>query len=177
MEPGKIVFRRAGPADAKSLLDLAARTYYETFAPVNTPENMQAYMSSAFTLPRIEAALSDSRSMFYVGEVGELNARMVAYAKLIAGEVPECITGEAPVELVRFYLDREWHGSGAAAALMEKCLDEAKRNGFKTMYLGVWEQNRRAQAFYRKWDFVRVGEHTFQMGDDAQLDWWMMRRL
>ncbi len=174
MDPGTIVFRRAVQADAKALLDLAARTYYETFAPVNTPENMRAYMSGAFTLPQIEAELGDSRATFYVGE---LNATMIAYAKLVAGEVPECVTGEAPVELSRFYVDRHWHGSGVARALMEKCLDEAKRGGFKTMYLGVWEHNRRAQAFYRKWDFVRVGEHTFQMGDDPQLDWWMMRRL
>ena len=60
---------------------------------------------------------------------------------------------------------------------MEACLAEAKSAGFKTMYLGVWEKNLRAGAFYRKWNFVRVGEHTFQMGDDPQVDWWMMRPL
>ena len=45
------------------------------------------------------------------------------------------------------------------------------------MFLGVWEHNPRAQAFYRKWGFERVGEHVFQMGDDPQIDWWMVRTL
>jgi ribosomal protein S18 acetylase RimI-like enzyme len=61
--------------------------------------------------------------------------------------------------------------------LLDRCLTDAKRQGYKTMYLGVWERNDRAIAFYRKWDFVRVGEHIFQMGDDPQVDWWMMRPL
>ena len=45
------------------------------------------------------------------------------------------------------------------------------------MYLGVWEKNLRAQAFYRKWKFSRVGEHVFYMGDDPQIDWWMTRAI
>jgi ribosomal protein S18 acetylase RimI-like enzyme len=60
---------------------------------------------------------------------------------------------------------------------MNMCLAAAREAGFRTMYLGVWEKNHRAQAFYRKWDFVPVGEHIFQMGDDPQIDFWMMRPL
>ena len=87
------------------------------------------------------------------------------------------MTADSAVELVRFYIDQPWQGSGLASAMMEACLTEAKAGGFQTIYLGVWEKNLRAQAFYHKWKFVRVGEHTFQMGDDPQLDWWMMRSL
>jgi GNAT superfamily N-acetyltransferase len=135
---------------------------------------MQAYLDSAFTLPQFKAELNDPRSIFILAEV---EGRLAGYAKLFPDEAPECIHGDDPIELVRFYVDLPWHGSGLASALMKLCLAEAKQRGFKTIYLGVWERNFRAQAFYRKWDFARVGEHIFQMGDDPQTDWWMIRRI
>ena len=168
------MFRRAVLDDAETLLEFAARTYYETFSPVNTPENMQAYMATAFTLPQIKEELSDPRATFLLAEI---EGHLCGYAKLLADQPPDCIIGGAPIELVRFYIDQSWYGSGLASALMEVCLAEAKQGGFKTIYLGVWEKNLRAQAFYQKWNFVRVGEHIFEMGDDPQLDWWMMRAV
>jgi ribosomal protein S18 acetylase RimI-like enzyme len=173
-EPVQLNIRRATIADAKALVDLAARIYYETFAAVNTPENMEAYMSTSFALRQFQSELEDSQAAFYVAEVENAFG---GYAKLLATQPPACVTGPAPIELVRFYVDRQWQGTGVAAKLLERCLTDAKRQGFRTMYLGVWEHNDRAIAFYRKWDFTRVGDHIFQMGDDPQTDWWMMRPL
>ena len=167
-------FRRATPADASDLLDLAVRIYDETFSAVNTPQNMRAYLSQAFTLPQLETDLRDSQILFHVAEVEE---QLIAYSKLVDRPAPECITGEAAIEIERFYIDRRWHGAGVSASLMEICLKEARQRGFKTIYLGVWEHNDRAVAFYRKWRFTRVGEHIFQMGDDPQVDWWMVRSI
>jgi ribosomal protein S18 acetylase RimI-like enzyme len=169
-----VVFRHAIAEDAEALAEFAARIYYETFAAVNTPENMQAYLATAFTLPQLQSELSDRQASFLLCEAA---GKLVGYAKLLADEPPDCVTGEDPIELVRFYIDQSWHGSGLAATLMELCLSEAKQRGFRTMYLGVWEKNLRAQAFYRKWNFSRAGEHVFYMGDDPQIDWWMTRAI
>jgi ribosomal protein S18 acetylase RimI-like enzyme len=169
-----VVFRHAVAEDAEALTEFAARIYYETFAAVNTAENMQAYLASAFTMPQLQSELSDRQAIFILSEA---DGKLVGYAKLLAAEPPDCVTGEDPIELVRFYIDQSWHGSGLAAALMELCLSEARQRGFRTMYLGVWEKNLRAQAFYRKWKFSRVGEHVFYMGDDPQTDWWMTRAV
>jgi diamine N-acetyltransferase len=173
-DQSKTVIRRAVPADAELLRDVARRTYYDTFASSNTPANMEAYLSTAFSLPQLEMELKDPRGAFFLAEVDKIVA---GYARLLAGEVPACIAGPSPVELVRLYVDRPWQGAGVAHSLMENCFGEARRQGFKTIYLGVWEQNFRAQAFYRKWGFARVGEHIFQMGDDPQTDWWMARSV
>src|SRR5262245_37450029 len=106
------IIRRAELADAAALAELAARIYYDTFAAVNTPENMQAYISSSFTLPQIQAELKDPDAEFYVAEaVGQLGG----YAKLFVTQPPACVTGPAPIELVRFYVDRRWQGKGLAA--------------------------------------------------------------
>jgi diamine N-acetyltransferase len=170
----EMVIRRANSTDAEMLTRLAARTFYDAFASSNTPEDMQAYMSEAFNLKAIEGALTDPRAKFLIAEVG---GEPAGYAKLYEGEVPECITGPDPIEIVRLYVEQRWLGSGVGRALMQTCLDEARRSGHQTIYLGVWEQNHRALAFYRKWGFEIVGSHILKVGDDTQNDWWMERRL
>src|SRR5215813_2125055 len=126
-----IVFRRALAADAELLLEFAARTYYETFAPLNTPPNMQAYMTAAFNPAQFKKEFDDPQAIFLVAEI---DGRLAGYAKLLEGEAPQCVTGDAPIELVRFYIDAVWQGSGLASALMEECLGIAKQKGFKTIY-------------------------------------------
>ena len=60
---------------------------------------------------------------------------------------------------------------------MQRCIDEARETGFQTIWLGVWERNSRALAFYRKWDFREVGEHIFQLGSEPQRDILMQRAV
>ena len=60
---------------------------------------------------------------------------------------------------------------------MRACLDEARNAGYETIWLGVWERNARAQAFYRKWNFRAVGDHIFQLGSDSQRDIVMERKV
>lgn len=166
--------RAATVADAEMLTDLAARTFYDAFADMNTPQNMQAYMSKAFTVPRLTAEISDPQAKFLIAEVDGVAA---GYAKLLPGNVPASVTGPNPIELVRLYVDRKFLGSGIGNDLMQACLDEARNLGHRSMYLGVWEHNHRAQSFYFRWNFRVVGSHIFQMGDDQQMDWLMEREL
>jgi diamine N-acetyltransferase len=170
----EMTIRRAIPADAEMLTRLAASTFYDAFVSSNTPENMQAYMSEAFNLKAIESELTDPRSKFLIAEVG---GEPAGYARLYEGEVPECVTGPDPIEIVRLYIEQRWWGSGVGRALMQTCLDEALQSGHQTIYLGVWEHNHRALAFYWKWGFEIVGSHILKVGDDPQNDWWMERKL
>ena len=62
-------------------------------------------------------------------------------------------------------------------ALLRTCMEEAERAGHRTIWLGVWKMNKRAQSFYRKQNFRIVGERTFQLGADTQNDWIMERQL
>ena len=96
---------------------------------------------------------------------------------LRASEPPKQISQANPIELVRFYVSGEWHGCGVGATLMQACIHEARRQGYQTLWLGVWEHNGRARAFYRKWRFHDVGEHLFQLGADAQNDLLMERGI
>jgi ribosomal protein S18 acetylase RimI-like enzyme len=166
--------RIAVAADGEMLAEFGRRTFYDAFAPMNSPENMEAYMSKNFTLQKFSAQLADPRATFLIAEI---EATPVAFAKLYDGEVPDCVGGFAPVEIERFYVDRQFHGMGVAQTLMQACFDRARQSGYGTVYLGVWDNNHRAIAFYRKCGFDVVGSHAFQLGDEAQNDLLMERRL
>lgn len=169
-----LTIRRAGLDDAGLLAELGARTFSETFAADTDPEDMAAYLASSFNPARQTAELTDDASVFFIAEVGGAAA---GYARLHAGEPEDGVEGPKPVELVRLYVSREWLGRGVGEALMRACVDEARRAGYETIWLGVWERNGRAQAFYRKWDFREVGKHVFQLGSDPQTDILMERPL
>jgi GNAT superfamily N-acetyltransferase len=79
--------------------------------------------------------------------------------------------------LLRLYTRKEWIGCGVGAALMQACIDEAKQRGCDTLWLGVWEHNARARAFYGRWGFQQAGSHIFQLGDDPQTDFLLQRAL
>ena len=63
-----------------------------------------------------------------------------------------------------------WHGRGLATVLMDEVVSEALARGHRTLWLGVWEHNGRAVAFYRKRGFEDVGSHEFLVGEDRQTD-------
>ena len=166
--------RRASIEDAKLLAELGAHTFAETFAKDNSPEDMAAYLADSFSVERLTEELTDPLSIFFIAEV---DGHAAGYAKIHSGEVSSGVEGERPVELVRLYVSQEWLGRGVGQALMQRCLDDARELGFQTIWLGVWEHNGRAQAFYRKWNFHEVGEHIFQLGADPQRDIVMQRAV
>jgi ribosomal protein S18 acetylase RimI-like enzyme len=172
--PLNFIIRRGNAADADLLAELGARTFSETFAADNTLEDMTAYLASSFSLKKQAEELADPDSLFLIAEADGV---AVGYAMLRSGDLEDGITGENPVELVRLYVSRESLGSGLGAALMQACIDEAKERGHQTLWLGVWEHNTRARAFYRKWRFHEVGTHVFQLGNDPQTDLLMQRSI
>jgi len=169
-----VTIRRGTVEDAGLLSELAARTFSETFAADNTPEDLAEYIATSFNIARLTSELEDPASNFLIAEV---DGNAAGYARLHDGEPEKCIEGANPVELVRLYVLREWLGRGVGEQLMRACLDAARRAGHETVWLGVWERNARAQAFYRKWNFRTVGEHVFPLGSDLQRDIVMERAL
>lgn len=166
--------RRASPRDAGLLSELGARTFSETFAADNAPENMAAYLAAAFGTEKQWEELADPQSTFLIAEIDGVAA---GYAKLHPGYALDGVSGESPIEIVRLYVSRAWLGRGVGEALMRACIDEGRKAGHRTIWLGVWEHNPRARAFYRKWDFREVGQHVFQLGSDPQTDVLMQREL
>jgi ribosomal protein S18 acetylase RimI-like enzyme len=166
--------RLAGPADAAAVGEFGERSFRETFGPDNRREDMDAYCASTYPVERQRAELSASDRVTLLAEV---DGALAGYAQLRDGPAPGCVTGPDPIELLRFYVDRRWHGRGIAGALMEQTIAHARRRGRRTIFLAVWERNPRAIAFYRKQRFREVGSQPFQLGRDVQTDRVMVRGL
>ncbi|HET7457679.1 MAG TPA: GNAT family N-acetyltransferase [Gemmatimonadaceae bacterium] len=172
--------RRALAADAATLAALGERTFRDTFSAGNRAEDMDVYVALAFGLRQQAAELGDPRVLTLIAESAEPSGRhAIGYATLrqVADETPPCVTGPEPIELARLYVDRPWHGRAVGAALMEHAIDASRERGARTLWLGVWEHNPRARAFYARWGFVEVGEHDFMLGDDLQRDLLLARAI
>ncbi len=156
-------------ADLTALAELAVETFRDTFAEQNTPSDMELYLERWFNRERIAAELEDPETTFLLA-FADPDERPIGYAKLRGGEADPAVAGPAPVQLERLYVRRGVLGRGVGAALMRACLDEAARSGHETIWLGVWERNERAIAFYRRWGFAEVGTQLFFLGTDEQND-------
>lgn len=168
--------RHATPGDAESLAVLAERTFRDTFAGDNSPDDIAAYVRESFSHVRIRSELANDANTFVLAFVVGTEAP-VGYAKLRTGTSDASVTGPDPVELQRLYVDRSSIGSGIGAALMRASLGAARLAGHRTIWLGVWERNARAIAFYERSRFLEVGDHVFQLGSDAQRDLIMARSV
>jgi ribosomal protein S18 acetylase RimI-like enzyme len=160
--------RRAEPADAGPLADFAARIFDETFGPDNRPEDMAAHLADRFGVrQQTEEILHPDIVTLLVEDDGR---RLIGFTQVRRHDPPACVTGEAPVEIGRFYVDRPWQGRGLAQRLMAAALDAARSLGGETVWLTVWEHNPRAIAFYGKHGFRDVGSQPFRLGSDLQTD-------
>lgn len=174
MEDTIIRIRRANAGDAAVVADFSRRTFFESFARYNTEENMRLYLDEQFPREKQMAEVGAPGRVFLLAYLEE---DLVGYASLREAPPPAGLQGENAIEIVQLYADQRMIGRGVGPALMRACLAAAREQGRDWIWLGVWEHNHRAQAFYRKWGFERFGEHLFFVGLDAQTDWWMRRRL
>jgi GNAT superfamily N-acetyltransferase len=172
-DAGLLRIRFGTPADYGLLAEIGAETFADTFASDNTPADMAAYLAGAFGPEQQARELADPATTFLIAE---LAGTVVGYACIGLGPAPAPVRGQQPAEIRRIYVRKPWVGSGVGARLMQACLAEASRGGCDVVWLGVWERNPRAIAFYQKWGFQQVGTQHFQLGADRQTDWVMALR-
>jgi ribosomal protein S18 acetylase RimI-like enzyme len=169
-----VIIRTATAADAAVVADLARRTFYDTFAPTNNPADMALHLADAYGVDQQTRELTNRDITTLLVEDG---GAAIAYAQVRGDHVPACVTGPNPIELWRFYVDRPFQGRGVAQALMDRVKAVARERGARTLWLGVWERNDRARAFYVKCGFADAGEHIFLFGTDPQTDRVMVTSL
>ena len=159
--------RRATLSDAAALAELAGRTFTETFASDNSPEDLDSHLCASYGVPQQTAEIEDRDVTTLLALQRE---EPIGFAQVRRKAAPSCVTSERPVELHRFYLARLAQGKGLAAPLMRAAREAARELGGLHIWLGVWERNPRAIAFYLKSGFVQVGSHVFTVGGDRQTD-------
>jgi ribosomal protein S18 acetylase RimI-like enzyme len=162
--------RVADFADLASLLDVAQTSFVQAFTEGNKPENVQAYLSQAFTSVQLEKEWRNPASTFLLAS---LEGKLVGYTKVNLAAAQTDVQDPESLEVARLYTLEEVWGRGVGQFLLDAALAFAKEKGKTFVWLGVWEHNARAIRFYEKNGFKTFGSHPFPFGDEIQNDWLM----
>jgi diamine N-acetyltransferase len=166
--------RPARADDVTLLADLAARTFRETYAERTRPDDMDAFLATRGWTPAWFAAAVEDPSQHVL--VVEQDGAVVGFARLADEPPPTPVSAQRPLMLAQLYLVHEAQGLGSGSALMRDSLALARRAGHDVVWLGVWEHNPRAIAFYRRWGFREVGTMPFDFGGERHRDLVMVIR-
>lgn len=175
--PAAASVRRATAGDVPALADVAARTFALACPPSMTPERIEAFVADVLSAERFADHVADPARCVLLAESA---TGTLGYAMLVDGEpsdddVRGAIRHRPTVELSKIYVVPEAHGSGAARLLMEGSLAWARSRGAAGVWLGVNQQNERAQRFYGKSGFERVGVKRFLVGGAYEDDFVLER--
>jgi ribosomal protein S18 acetylase RimI-like enzyme len=169
-----ITIQKVQIADAETLLSFSRKTFYEFFAHLNDPANMEAYASVAFTSQSMLEQINNPDSAFYFALYED---DIVGYIKLNFNTAQTEFKDNNALEIERIYVSGEHHGKYIGKQLLDFAIDIARNKQFDYVWLGVWEHNFKAIGFYEYNGFKAFSSHEFLLGDDRQVDLLMKRDL
>lgn len=157
----------AQSTDVNTIRDLSIATFAETFASLNTEEDMEQYNERHFSTDELQREIDNPDSTFVVAKV---DGDPAGYMKVNVGDAQtEEMLGNR-MEVQRLYILRQYKRNGLGARFMHTAFDMARAQGKSVIWLGVWEHNDAAIAFYKRMGFVQFGSHDFVLGEDRQTD-------
>lgn len=165
---------RINISDVPVLQELSRQTFFDTFAWANTPANMQYFLDTHFDKEKLSKEISNPHSEFYFAMV---DGKAIGYLKMNYGPAQTELREDKGVEIERIYVLQEFQGQKIGKLLFEKAVQLAKERNAAYVWLGVWEKNLKAIAFYEKQGFVSFDKHTFHFGDEKQTDLMMKFEL
>ncbi|KFY21469.1 hypothetical protein V493_07371 [Pseudogymnoascus sp. VKM F-4281 (FW-2241)] len=166
----------ASPMDVATVAKLGAHVFSVTFGHSVPANELQSFLEESYSVTATENDLKDPMKDMIVAS--NQDGTIVGFALLTRGSTEPCISHvESTIELQRIYVDPAHHGKGVGKLLASKLEDMARKQGFKHIWLGVWEENHNAQKMYEKIGYRRVGSHDFTIGEIVQTDYIMIKEL
>ena len=172
--------RAVAPSEASRLASFAAGLFRQAYGVTHPEPTLSAYLATSFAEQRVRQSLENAATTMRVVESGD--GPWMGYAELHEGgpteptailEIP--LPGTAPLEIVRFYVDKAWHGQGVAHALMQACDALARAGGCDALWLQAWQEAAQAVRFYHKAGFTIHGTAVFLFGEREDADFIMAR--
>ncbi|MFS4417953.1 GNAT family N-acetyltransferase [Maribacter sp. 2307ULW6-5] len=165
-----LAFKKWGPKDIEALLAIGRKTFKDAFELQNKAEDFKTYMDVAFSREQLLRQLKEKDSAFYLALRGKTPC---GYLKVNQNEAQTDLKWRHGMELERIYVLQEHQNMGYGHQMVRKALDLAMAANKSCLWLGVWEKNLRAIAFYEKLGFTKFGSHPYHIGSDKQTDWLM----
>lgn len=162
-----IDIRPARTEDAPLLASFAAQAFTDTYRELSDAQEIADYVAEHFQPEVVAAVVNDPDCTTLLAWVGD---QLGGYAIVRASQAPACVVGLRPIELWRIYLGQRFIGQGLGARLMAAVNAQARRQGAGTVWLGVYDRNVRAVAFYERFGFAKVGGKEFLFGGQIYID-------
>jgi ribosomal protein S18 acetylase RimI-like enzyme len=166
--------RTCNAKDIETLVALGIKTFRDAFDDFNTTANMMKYINKTFTFKALAEDMKRPGTIYFLAVD---DRKPAGYAKISAAPLPDGVDDASALQIERLYAQRQYLGKRVGYMLMKTCVDFAQKKGARTLWLGVWENNSRAIAFYEKNGFRKFGQQSFMLGDDTQTDWLMKKEL
>lgn len=162
----------ARPGDEEVLHGIAAETFPLACPPGTTAENIRAFIDANLSVEAFQRYLKDANRRLWLAEA---ESGPIGYAMGILGEpkdpdIAQSVRGRPTAELSKIYVGKDMHGQGVSGLLMTAFIDWATERAAQSVWLGVNQENQRANAFYERSGFEVVGERSFQVGDSLESD-------
>ncbi|WP_079526859.1 GNAT family N-acetyltransferase [Solibacillus isronensis] len=158
----------------ETLQTISRDTFYETFHEQNSEESMTTYLNTAFSAVKLTAELENKHSLFKLLYVNE---ELAGYLKVNIDEAQSEQLGPDALEVERIYILSRFQKLGLGKVLINEAIKLANEMNKNKIWLGVWEKNMNAIAFYEKAGFEKTGSHSFFMGEEEQIDFIMTKHL
>ncbi|KAJ2955071.1 hypothetical protein NQZ79_g8868 [Umbelopsis isabellina] len=172
----KITTRNANVADAEAISHIGTKVFDLSFGHAIPEPDLKMYLEQSYSVEAFSSEISNPLKNFIVA-CNEQQC-VVGFAQLTSGTSDPCLNNVVlPIELQRIYVHQDYHKMGIGKLLMEAAEDMARSLGFKHIWLGVWEENRRAQKVYASAGYEQVGVHDFQVGSCIHIDWILLKTL
>ena len=156
-------------SDLLKLQTISRTTFTQTFEEQNNPEDMEAYLNTSFSTEKLSSELNNKNAEFFFAIDHDIN-EVVGYLKVNTGDAQSEKMDLNAFEIERIYVDKAYFGKKVGQLLFNKAIEIAKSKNKTYVWLGVWEENHRALAFYTKNGFVAFDKHIFKLGNDEQTD-------
>lgn len=169
-----IVLKAVNESDIEQLQQIAKQTFFDTFSPHNTEENMMKYLNEGFTAEKLISEIQNQHSKFYFA-ISE--NQVIGYLKVNTGDAQTELQNSNALEIERIYVSKDFHGKKVGQILYDKALQIAGEKNVDYVWLGVWEENLRAIQFYKKNGFTEFDKHIFKFGNEEQTDIMMKLNL
>jgi diamine N-acetyltransferase len=163
-----------GLNDLRFLQEIAKRTFFDSFAGLNSAENMQLYADEYLTDEKLKTEILNPDSRFFFSKLENLP---VGYFKINRGNAQTVLPNDHALEIERIYVEQAYKGYGIGKMFISKAIELAGDYGANYLWLGVWEHNQPAIRFYEKNGFKQYSRHIFKLGKDEQTDLLMKRIL
>lgn len=160
--------------DVKKLQQISRETFKTTFDPYTAPADMKRFLAEDYETGKLieEIKCPDSRFYFLL-----VTGEIAGYLKINVGNAQTEKLRENALEVERIYLRTNFQHRGLGNVLLDFAEERAREEGKDYLWLGVYEKNIPAQHFYKRHGFEKVSEHTFQVGNDPQTDWLLVKKL